>query len=145
MNELILSQKTPKEIIKEFNSKTGKNLENNNENRKKISTLRSYKKHVNKMNKQAKDNKASQNIFNIYQLQQFIAHNTLSLQELNNIEPNTVFVCGNLQSCRLCLPIMKESKGEVMEEHNMACIEESKEDNLENEVKHGENFKKGAR
>jgi len=48
------------------------------------------------MDKQAKE--ASQNIFNLYQLQQFIANNTLSLQELNNIEPNTVFVCGNLQS-----------------------------------------------
>mgnify|MGYP001268922713 CR=1 FL=1 len=96
MKELIAGDRAPKEVIKEFNSRTKLNLENNDENRKRISNNRSYLK---KIKKAATQNTTySEEILNIFQLQEFIANNTLSARELQNIEGNTAFVCGSLQT-----------------------------------------------
>jgi len=98
MKELIAGDRAPKEVIKEFNSRTKQNLENNDENRKKISNNRSYLKSVKKAEAQTQNVTRSEEIFNIFQLQEFINNNTLSARELQNIEGNTAFVCGSLQT-----------------------------------------------
>ena len=89
MVSLIKSNKTPKQVIKEYNKGTGQKLVNNEANRKKISNIR----YAHKESKVEEDEE-SQPIISIQHLKNFINENLLSAEEIEAVDNDSVFVCG---------------------------------------------------
>jgi len=94
MLTLIKSNKPPKQVIKQYNKETRKNLLNNATNRKKISNIR----YTLKESLAKKDEDNIKPIVSLQHLKNFIQENFLSPEEIQRIDENAIFVCGNFAS-----------------------------------------------